>query len=181
MSLLPALYIHPLAHLSGDAHRITTDLAVQTNPITSMRHTLVLALVCITTVTFAQTEEDRQALIHLKTVQWPKAYREQDTVLLKRILADEFQMIEASGEVSTKKLEVAYVKKNKPSYSSFTYTIQRLDIFENGTAIVSGTGLVKGTGKNGAYETTYASSNVLIKRHGQWQAIASHVSGVKRK
>jgi ketosteroid isomerase-like protein len=146
-----------------------------------MQKLLLLAFLAVTMATFAQTEEDRQTLIHLKTVEWPKAYREQDTVLLKRLLADEFQMIEASGEVSTKKLEVAYIKKNRPSYTSFTYTIQRLDVFENGTAIVSGTGLVKGTGKDGPYETTYASSNVFIKRNGQWKAIASHVSGIKRK
>lgn len=129
----------------------------------------------------AQAQDDREQLRYLKTVEWPKAYREQDTVLLKKILADEFQMIDASGETSTKKLEIEYIKKNKPSYSSFTFTINRLDIFENGTAVVSGTGLIKGTGKKGDYQTTYQSSNVLTKRKGQWQAISSHVSGVKRK
>jgi hypothetical protein len=148
-----------------------------------MVHKLFLLLIFLSTLswTHAQTKDDREQLCHFKTVEWPKAYREQDTILLNRLLADEFQMIEASGDVSTKRAEIDYIKKNKPSYTSFVYTIQRLDIFENGTAIVSGTGTIQGTDKNGAYETTYASSNVLIKRRGQWQAVASHVSGVKRE
>jgi hypothetical protein len=142
--------------------------------------TAVLSLVSI--LALAQDlQTDEQKLRYLKEVEWPKAYREQDTVLLERILADEFQMIDAAGEVSTKKLELDYIKKNKPSYSSFVFTIKRLDIFENGTAIVSGTGVIKGKGKEGDYEMTYQSSNVLIKRNGIWKAVSSHVSGVKRK
>jgi hypothetical protein len=141
---------------------------------------LILILLCSQAL-FAQTlEEDKTKLLYLKTVEWPKAYREQDTVLLNRLLADEFQIIEASGDVSTKRAEMEYIKKHKPSYKSFVYTIQRLEIFENGTAIVSGIGTIQGADKEGAYGTTYASSNVLIKRNGQWQAIASHVSGVKK-
>lgn len=126
--------------------------------------------------------EDEAALRQLKQVQWPRAYREQDTVLLDRLLATEFQLIDAGGEVTNKRDELNYIKAHKPSYTSFAYTIERLDIFENGTAIVSGTGLIGGTDKTGKpYQTTYKSSNVLIKRARRWQAISSHVSGVKRQ
>jgi hypothetical protein len=133
-----------------------------------MKYTILLSL--CSQALFAQTpEEDKAKLRYFKTVEWPKAYREQDTILLNRLLADEFQMIEASGDVSTKRAEIDYIKKHKPSYTSFVYNIQRLDIFENGTAIVSGTGTILGRDEDGAYETTYASSNVLIKRRGQWR------------
>lgn len=125
-------------------------------------------------------EADEKALRYLKEVEWPKSYYEQDTLLLDRILADEFQSIDASGEVSNKKLEMNYVKKNKPSYSSFTFKILRLDLFENGTAVVSGTGVIKGKNDKGGYEMTYQSSNIFIKRKNQWKAISSHVSGVKQ-
>jgi hypothetical protein len=145
-----------------------------------MKFAVLFFLLCSQILNAQTLEEDKARLRHLKTVEWPKAYREQDTVLLNRLLADEFQMIEASGEVSTKRAEIEYIKKHKPSYTSFVYTIQRLDVFENGTAIVSGTGTILGNDKDGAYETTYASSNVLIKRKGQWKAVASHVSGIKR-
>jgi hypothetical protein len=125
------------------------------------------------------TADDREKLTTLKEVLWPKAYREQDTVLLDQILADEFQLIDADGNWSDKKFELDYIKKNKPSYDSFRFEIKRLDIFENGTAVVAGTGHIEGNDENGPYKMVYQSSNVLIKRQGEWKAIASHVSGIK--
>lgn len=124
-------------------------------------------------------EADRAFLTHLKEVDWPKAYREQDTSLLSQILADEFQMIDNAGNWSNKALEIDYVSKNKPSYDSFRFEIKRLDILDNGTAVVAGTGHVEGSDHKGPYQMTYQSSNILIKREGTWKAISSHVSGVK--
>lgn len=121
-----------------------------------------------------------QTLRHIKEVEWPASYRMQDTLLLDKILADEFQSIDAAGEVSNKKLELEYIKNNKPTYSSFNYKITRLEIFENNTAIISGTGTLKGSNEKGDYVMTYQSSNVFIKRKNHWKAISSHVSGIKK-
>jgi len=124
------------------------------------------------------TEEEK--LRYFKKVLWKKAYWDQDTKLLDRLLAKEFQFCRPDGSVSTKDDELEFIRKNKPSYDSFVYTIKRLDIFENGTAIISGSGHVKGKDVKGKYEYTYISSNVLIKRHGKWKAVGSHVSGYKK-
>jgi hypothetical protein len=123
------------------------------------------------------TQKDEEVLRHLKEVEWPKAYREQDTALLDRILADEFKMIRSDGVRSTKKKELEYIKTHKPSYESFRFNIDRLEIFENNTAIVSGIGIINYTDSAGPYEIHYSSSNVLIKRNGMWKAISSHTSG----
>jgi hypothetical protein len=88
-------------------------------------------------------ETDKARLRELKEVLWPKAYREQDPALLAQILADEFESIDAQGNVSTKAEEIDYVRKNKPSYDSFRFVIRRLQIFENRTAVVSGTGYIE--------------------------------------
>jgi hypothetical protein len=122
---------------------------------------------------------DEKALRFLKEVEWPKAYREQDTLLLNRILAEEFKMIDSDGEYSTKKDQLQYIKTHKPNYISFRFIIKRLEIFENNTAIVSGTGIIKRQDKDGEFELIYQSSNVLIKREGVWKAISSHTSGDK--
>lgn len=124
---------------------------------------------------------DEKALRHIKEVEWPKAYREQDTALLDRILADEFQSIDDEGNWFTKAEEMDYIRKNKPSYESFRFEIKRLEIFENGTAIVAGTGHIRGRDAEGLYKVEYQSSNILIKRGGLWKAVASHVSGIQRK
>lgn len=123
---------------------------------------------------------DRETLRKLKEDTWPRAYREQDVKLLDSILAAEFQMVRANGEWSNKAKELDFVKNNRPSYSSFRFEITRLDVFENGTAIVAGTGHVEGIDVEGSYRMTYQSSNVLLKRDGSWKAVASHVSGIKR-
>ena len=123
--------------------------------------------------------DDEDALRRIKEVEWPKAYREQDTVLLDKLLADEFKMIGSDGEYSTKKEQLQYIKTHKPNYISFNFEIKRLEIFENGTAVVSGTGTIRRKDDQGEYDLIYQSSNVLIKRNNEWKAISSHTSGDK--
>ena len=85
------------------------------------------------------------------------------------------------GARSTKAEELDYISRNKPSYDSFRFEIRRLQIFPNRTAIISGSGFIesKPKGEKKGSRTEYQSSNVFIEREGRWQAIASHVSGVK--
>ena len=141
---------------------------------------LVLAAGFSAPAALARTD-DEAALRHLKEVLWPKAYFEQDAALLDRILADEFQMIDDEGTWSTKAQQLDRVRRSKPSYDSLKFVIKRLEVFENGTAIVAGTGIVRGKDEKGPYVMEYQSTNVLIKRGGAWKAVSSHVSGVKRQ
>ena len=119
--------------------------------------------------------EDKEKLRYLKEVEWPKAYREQDTILLDRILGDDFQMVTNDGEWSNKEKQLERIKSTAMNHDSFRYEIQRLEILENGTAIIAGTGHIINNNK----ESIYQSSNILIKRNGVWKAVLSHVSGYK--
>ena len=117
----------------------------------------------------AATAEDEASLRHFKTVLWPQAYRTQDVALLDRMLDDSFQMLDAEGRRSNKQGELDWVENNQWDPGEFEYRIERLDIYDGRIAIIDGTGIAS------AYR--YKSSNVLIKRDGEWRAIASHVSG----
>ena len=143
----------------------------------------MICLFLINTSSYGQQlssrESDEKILRQIKEVYWPKAYREQDTALLNKILADEFQMIGSEGISSNKKEQIIYISTHKPDYLSFTFNIKRLEIFENNTAIVSGTGTIRRKDAEGIYDLVYQSSNVLIKRGNGWKAIASHTSGDK--
>lgn len=140
---------------------------------------LALALSCAdypsNSIKVEYTKKQKNKLRYLKEVEWPKAYREQDTTLLKRILADEFQFIQADGTYSNKEIELEYIKNNEHTYDSFYFDIKRFEFFENGTAIVSGAGHIF----IDTAEIIYQSSNVFLMRNDQWKAISSHVSGVK--
>ena len=140
----------------------------------------ILAMSCATETPesaypITYSEEQKEALRYLKEVEWSKAYREQDTALLDRILADEFQMIDASGNWSDKESELKWIVENQYSPDSFYYEIKRFEFLENGTAIVSGTGHIW----IDTSLTLYESSNYLLMRDGTWQAFASHVSGIR--
>lgn len=121
------------------------------------------------------SEEDEKTLKYLKEVEWPKAYAEQDTLLLDRILGDDFKMIDQSGNWYSKKDELEWIKKNATNNDSFNYEIKRFEILDNGTAVICGTGHIL----KDSVKSIYQSSNVLIKREGKWEAILSHVSGFK--
>ena len=145
---------------------------------------LFVGIISINNVLVGQNklDSDEVQLKYLKEVEWPKAYYDQDTILLDRILGDEFKMIDAKGKTYTKKDELKYIKSNKPTYKSFKFEITRLEILENMTAIVSGKGVVENTDKEGnEYIMTYWSSNILIKRGELWKAVSSHVSGINKK
>lgn len=158
-----------------------------------VNHTKLACAIFLMTITllFAQTKtssvasatqatSDEAVLRELKEVLWPRAYFEQDTKLLDRILADEFQRIDGAGNWFSKAGELERVAKNRPTYDTLVFKIRRLEILENGTAVVAGTGTIRGKDDNGAYVAEYQSTNILIKRNGVWRAIASHVSGYKR-
>ncbi len=143
---------------------------------------LLTAVILLVFPAFAtEPESDEAVLRELKEVLWPKAYFEQDTALLDRILADEFKMIDGSGAWSAKAEELEWVANNKPAYDSLVYGIRRLEIFNGDAAIVAGTGTIHGSDENGPYVAEYQSTNVLVKRQGVWRAVSSHVSGYQRK
>lgn len=127
------------------------------------------------------TSDDEEVLRNLKTVLWPKAYSEQDTALLNQILHEDFELVDDNGDTYSKADELEYISNYGPSYSEFEFQVERVDLFENGTAMVSGKGVMKGENNDGAYITTYKSSNTLVKVDGKWKAINSHVSGVKEE
>ena len=127
----------------------------------------------------ATSASDEAELREIKEVLWPRAYREGDVALLDRLLADEFRLIDAEGGWSDKAAELEHVAKKRWVNRSFRFEIRRLEVFENGTAVVAGRGVAIGpeSDPDGGYQ--YQSSNILIRRAGRWQAIASHVSGVR--
>jgi ketosteroid isomerase-like protein len=149
------------------------------NTVFRLNATLALALLALVAAA-SERSADEAAIRELKESLWPKAYFEQDTALLDRILAPEFQMVDGDGNWSTKAAELDWVAKNKPGYDSLTFEIRRLEVFENGTAIAAGTGTIRGRDGDGPYVARYQSTNVLIKRDGQWRAVASHVSGYQK-
>lgn len=137
-----------------------------------------LFAVLTTDPAFAQPQSDDAVLRQLKQEIWPRAYRENDVDLLDRILHERFVLIDASGETTPKRKELAMLPEYRWTHDEFAYGVDHLEIFDGRTAVVSGAGRATGTSESGRYCLTYRSSNVLVKQNGAWKAVLSHVSGV---
>jgi hypothetical protein len=140
---------------------------------------LLAVVVLAVPVTVEGQDDDRRLLHHLKEVEWPRAYLEQDTAALARILAPEFRRIDGEGNWFTRDDELRRVAAGPPGYDSLVFAVARLEVWANGTALVAGTGRVFRTSGSAVQVTTYQSTNVLVLRDGRWQAVASHTSGAR--
>ena len=88
----------------------------------------LLFLITFISISFAN---DEQELRHIKTVLWPQAYRTQDVELLDSLLHDSFEVINDSGERSSKQDELEYIRNNTWNPGNFEYRIDRLEIYGN--------------------------------------------------
>ncbi|MEO0734938.1 MAG: hypothetical protein AAFZ52_19025, partial [Bacteroidota bacterium] len=73
----------------------------------------ILVVACTQTIPgkpIVNRAEDERLLRQLKEELWPTAYAEQDTLLLDRILGEDFQMIDQAGNWYEKADELAWIK-----------------------------------------------------------------------
>ncbi len=117
--------------------------------------------------------DDEATLRQIKTVEWPRIYREQDVQALDRLLADDFVVYDSSG-ATPKAEELAWLAKNAWKNDGFSYRIQRLSIYGD-TALIVGEGLVRFASGEKPHQTRYVSSNVFVREDGRWRAVSSHV------
>lgn len=146
--------------------------------VTTLTVSAMLLMLGQTLATQTNPNSVEQELIQLKH-DWGKAYVQRDAALLDRILADDFTVTDAEGVTTTKAEEMADFKSSNVVYESSTYEDAKVRVYGD-TAVVAGRGTVKGRGKTAVFHTQYFSTNVFVKRQGRWQAVASHISGVKR-
>lgn len=146
---------------------------------------IALLLGCSSPVATSETsvvdENDESAVKEIQMIQWQKAYDEQDTVLLGKIFHEKFQLVDDNGDTYSKSDEMEYVANYGPTYDEFDFEIINVNLLANGTATIFGKGTMKGIDSGEAYITNYKVTNVFVKENGQWQAISSHVSGVKEE
>ena len=94
--------------------------------------TILLMIACVEkekdTTSLKITEADKRELKHMKQIEWPKAYAEQDIVLLDKILGEDFVMIDQNGNWTDKQDELDWIKKNTTQNDSFYYEIKRFDV-----------------------------------------------------
>ena len=118
-----------------------------------------------------------QQLIRVKR-DWGGADVRRDIALLERILAPDYTVTDDSGHTTGRDEVMADFKAAAVTYEAASYDDVKVRVY-GAVAIVAGRGTVKGRNSRGNFHREYFSTNVFFKRDGRWQAVATHISGVR--
>lgn len=158
----------------------------QTERNNRMKHLFIFALLVILCPGYSSgqtggkktnpSDSLEQRLAQLKR-DWGKAYVRRDAAFLENLLGAEYSVTDDAGQTANRAEIMADFHSGETTYEATSYEDAKVKIYGN-VAIVAGRGTVKGRGKSGAFHRQYFSTNVLVKRNGRWQAVATHISGV---
>jgi len=109
-----------------------------------------------------------------------KGFLEADPVALERDLTADFTLTLSNGEVSTLANEIDELRSGKVHYDVFENYDMKARLYGDNTAVVLGKTHVKGTSQGKAFDRVVKFTDTLVKRNGQWQVAAGHVSRLEK-
>jgi len=108
-----------------------------------------------------------------------KAFLDADPVALERVLTTDFTLTLSNGEVSTRGNEIDELRNGRVHYDVFENYDMKARLYDD-TAVVVGKTHVRGTAEGKAFDRVVQFTDTLIKRDGQWQLAAGHVSRTEK-
>ena len=141
-----------------------------------MKTTPLIALLAISVcqLSFAQTPGEKEVLQFEQDA--CKAFLDADPTALERVLTPDFTLTLSNGEVSTRAGEVNDLRSGKVHYDVFENYDMKARLYGDHMAVVLGKTRVKGTSDGKPFDRVVQFTDTLIKRDGQWQLVAGHVS-----
>ena len=137
---------------------------------------LVAVLIC--RFSLAQTPTQQEVLQFERDA--CKPFVDADVAGMERVLTVDFTLTSSSGEVSTRATEINELRSGKVHYDVFENYDMKGRLYGDNTAVILGKTHVKGKSDGKPFEHVVQFTDTLIKRDGQWQVAASHVSPVKK-
>ena len=127
---------------------------------------------------FAQSPAENDVLQFERDV--CKAFQQADIATLEKTLTDDFTLTLGNGEVSWRADEIGELKSGKVHYEIFENSGMKVRLYGDDTAVVLGRTRVKGTSEGKAFDRTVQFTDTLVKRDGNWQIAAGHVSRLEK-
>ena len=109
-----------------------------------------------------------------------KAFLDADPAGLERVLTADFTLTLSNGQVSTRPDEINELRSRKVHYDVFENYDMKARLYGDNTAVVLGKTRVKGTAEGKPFDRVVQFTDTLIKRDGQWQLAAGHVSRLEK-
>ena len=109
--------------------------------------------------------------------EWGEAFERGDMATLDRLMADEYILTDPLGFVRSKADSLAAIKTREVFFESSKSGDVKVRI--NGdTAVVTGRSTFRGRYKGWSMAGQYQYTDVLVKRHGSWRAVSSHITAL---
>lgn len=131
---------------------------------------LLISFLCLSFASQAQSPEAAKVeQLHLKKFEW---FTKKNYDSINWVLDDSAQYIHSNGWVQTKKDVTEDMKSGKLNYTSIAVDKSSVKMYDNGTAVVTGTGTFAGTLPDGApFNLRLLYSEVYIKSKKQWKLV----------
>ena len=141
-----------------------------------MRRTVVFMLCLLAPMSqgMSQASTD-EATLHSLMHAWTKALVQRDTAALYRIIAPDYLVTPADGNLLTRDEDLAWVKSGQVVFDSASTDSLRIRVFGT-TGIVTGIGAFYGHFGERPFSARERFTEVFLKRDGRWQVVASHSS-----
>lgn len=115
-----------------------------------------------------------QELIKLENA-WTAAIVERDGTFLEQLYADEYLYTGSDGSVADKETDIAEIVSGRVKLESFKLEGMKVRVYGD-VAVVTGLNTLKGRYKRKDIGGPYRFTDVLVKRNGRWQVVASHAT-----
>ena len=150
-----------------------------------------LLLILLPVLTFAgctntphqQTEQEATVELAQLEREWLNAYDNDDVEAMDRIVANDFTITFPGGQVDTKADIMAGLSPDEDEEEDENegngrshYTEDRAIRIYGNTAIL--TGVYVDPGDEGEPDERYRYTDTWMRRHGEWQVVASHLSRI---
>lgn len=117
----------------------------------------------------------RQTLDELYT-----ALNRNDVTVLDRIYADDYALINESGERTAKTQRLAAIKSGEMKYASLSFVDPAIKVYGD-SAVATYRANVKGTSKGNDVGGHVYVTTVFIKTKGQWRLVAAQATTIKEQ
>ena len=109
-----------------------------------------------------------------------KAFLDANLAALERVLTADFTLTLSNGDVSTRADEINDLRSGKVHYDVFEDYDMLARLYGDNVAVVLGKTRVKGTSDGKSFDRVVQFTDTLVKRDGQWQLAAGHVSRLEK-
>ncbi|HEV7844534.1 MAG TPA: nuclear transport factor 2 family protein [Pyrinomonadaceae bacterium] len=145
---------------------------------------LIALLFSLSTLADGQTPAVSKEELEIKEMErkLSQALTTLDKAALLKLMADEYVSTDSRSVVSNREQEInAFTLPANVTVKSFDIEDMNVRVFEGNTAVVTGLDILRLKYQGEDVNLPFRFTRVYVKRKGQWQIVAQHVTEVPRK